>query len=251
LLLKEFGEYQVLLTTHDRIWFEHFQDIRARCGVSANYVNKVIHKWTIDEGPDLREPKEERERLSELLREAPPEEIASMAGRLFEHTLQELRYNLALSVRAKRSERYEIGELWPPFYKKMREDYPSFYARTKSTLESLDLNWPIRNWIGGHSNDWAKLASRADAVQFGEAVAGLFDAVFCPRCRKFITPSNAPIGQLSCPRGELSYPAPGRGGAVVMDRAELAKQSDSALRDARFDTNLYFEQKRADLSREQ
>jgi hypothetical protein len=251
LLLEEFADYQVFLTTHDRIWFEHFQDIQARCGVSANYVNKVIHNWTIAGGPDLREPKEERERLRELLRDGSPEEIASMAGRLFEHTLQEMRYSLKLSVRAKRSERYEIGELWPPFYKKMREDYPTFYARTKSTLESLNLNWPIRNWIGGHSNDWAKLAPRADAVQFGEAVAGLFDAVFCARCRKFIAPSSAPIGQLSCPRGELAYPAPGREEAVVMDRGELAKQSDAALRDAHFDTNLYFEQKRAERSREQ
>ncbi len=251
LLLEEFGDYQVFLTTHDRIWFEHFQDIQARCGVSANYVNKVIHNWTIADGPDLREPKEERERLRELLRDGRAEEIASMAGRLFEHTLQEMRYNLRLSVRAKRSERYEIGELWPSFYKKMREDYPTFYARTKSTLESLNLNWPIRNWIGGHSNDWAKLASRADAVQFGEAVADLFDAIFCARCRKFITPSTAPIGQLSCPRGELAYPAPGREEAVVTDRGALAKQSDAVLRDAHFDTNLYFEQKRAERSREQ
>ena len=67
LLLKEFSDYQVLLTTHDRIWFEHFQDIQARCRVSANYVNKVIHKWTIEEGPDLREPKDERDRLKELV----------------------------------------------------------------------------------------------------------------------------------------------------------------------------------------
>jgi energy-coupling factor transporter ATP-binding protein EcfA2 len=251
LLLEEFADYQVFLTTHDRIWFEHFQDIQAGCRVSANYVNKVIHNWTIADGPDLREPKEERERLRELLRDGSPEEIASMAGRLFEHTLQEMRYSLRLSVRAKRSERYEIGELWPAFYKKMREDYTTFYAGTKSTLESLNLNWPIRNWIGGHSNDWAKLAPRADAVKFGEAVVGLFDAVFCHRCRKFIAPSSAPIGQLSCPRGELAYPAPGREEAVLIDRAELAKQSDAALRDAIFDTNLYFEQKRAERSREQ
>ncbi len=251
LLLKEFSEYQVLLTTHDRIWFEHFQDIQSRCGVSANYINKTIFNWTIERGPDLREPKDERDRLKELLKDASAEEIASMAGRLLEHILQEMRYGLSLSVQAKRSERYEIGELWPPFYKKMRGDYPTFYAATKSTLESLNLNWPIRNWVGGHSNDWAKLASRADAVQFGEAVAALFDAVFCPQCRKFIAPSNAPIGQLSCPRGERVYPAPGKQAVAVTDRAELVKESDAVLRGAHFDTKLYFEQKRAEISKEQ
>jgi hypothetical protein len=251
LLLEEFAGYQVFLTTHDRIWFEHFQDIQSRCGVSANYVNKVIHKWTIDEGPDLREPQDERDRLKELMADGSPEEIASMAGRLLEHILQEMRYSLSLSVQAKRSERYEIGELWPPFHKAVRKNYQTFFTQTRAVLDSLDLNWPVRNWVGAHFNEWAKHTSRQDTVQFGEAVAGLFDAVFCPRCRKFITPSNAPIGQLSCRCGTLIYPAPGKGAAVEVDRIRLVKESEAALRDARFDTNLYFEQKRADLSREQ
>jgi hypothetical protein len=251
LLLKEFGEYQVLLTTHDRIWFEHFQDIQARCGVSANYVNKVIHKWTIEEGPDLREPQDERDRLKELLMDGASEDLASMAGRLLEHILQEMRYNLSLSVQAKRSERYEIGELWPPFQKAVRKNYPTFYAQTRLWLDSLDFNWPVRNWVGAHFNEWAKHTSRQETVEFGGAVAGLFDAVFCPQCRKFITPSNAPIGQLSCRCGALIYPAPGKNAAAVVDRISLVKESEAALRDARFDTKLYFEQKRADMSREQ
>jgi hypothetical protein len=251
LLLKEFSGYQVFLTTHDRIWYEHFQDIQARCGVLANYVNKVIHNWTIVGGPDLREPKEERERLKELMTDGSPEEIASMAGRLLEHILQEMRYSLSLSVQAKRSERYEIGELWPPFYKAVRKNYQTFYAQTRTVLDSLDVNWPVRNWVGAHFNEWARRTSRQETVRFGEAVAGLFDAVFCLQCRKFITPSNAPMGQLSCRCGTLIYPAPGREAAVVVDRRELVKESEAALRDALFDTNLYFEQKRADLSREQ
>ncbi|MHB8654051.1 MAG: AAA family ATPase [Terriglobia bacterium] len=252
LLLKEFSEYQILLTTHDRIWFEHFQDIQARCRVSANYVNKVIHKWTIDEGPDLREPKDERDRVNKLLEDGTAGEIASMAGRLLEHILQEMRYGLSLSVHAKRSERYEIGELWPPFYKKVRQDYPTFYVQIKIILDAIDLNWPIRNWVGAHFNEWTKHASREETVRFGEAVAGLFDAVYCPQCRKFITPSITPLGQLSCRcPGGLIYPAPGGKGAAVVDRAELVKESDAALRDARFDTSLYFEQKRAETSREQ
>jgi hypothetical protein len=252
LLLNDFNDYQVLLTTHDRIWYEHFIDIQARCGVSANYTNKVIHKWTIDEGPDLREPEDERELLQELLtKDRSAGEITSTAGRLLEHILQEMRYSLSLSVRAKRSERYEIGELWPPFYKTARKNYPTFYAKVRGLLDALDLNWTIRNWVGGHFNEWAKRASNDEAAEFGQAVAELFDSVFCPQCRKFITPSNTPIGQLACPRGELIYPAPGRKEGVLVDRSELAKQLDGALRDASFDTNIYFENKRTETTREQ
>ncbi len=249
MLLREFPDYQMLLTTHDRIWFEHFRDIQARCGLTANFVNKVIHKWTIDEGPDLREPEDERERLRTLLIGASSVEIAAMAGRLLEHMLQEMRYSMSLSVHAKPSERYEIGDLWPAFYKTAKK-YVSFYAQAGRCLDSLDVSWPIRNWVGAHFNDWAKGVSRTSAVQFGEAVTGLFDLVFCAECRRFIMPSVAPIGQLSCRCGALTYPAPGREKVVVLDRVKLAKQSDGVLRDARFDTTLYFEQKRADRARE-
>ena len=67
LLLSRFRDYQIFLTTHDRIWFEHLRDIQARCGVAQNFVNKVIHKWSIDEGPDLREPEEEDSALDRLM----------------------------------------------------------------------------------------------------------------------------------------------------------------------------------------
>ncbi len=140
LLLTDFSNYQVLLTTHDRIWFEHLRDIQARCSVSANYVDKVIHKWTIDEGPDLREPEDERNRLSQLATDGSSGEIASMAGRLLEHMLQEMRYSLSLSLQAKRSERYEIGELWPPFYRTVKKTYPFFYAQAARWLDSLNIN---------------------------------------------------------------------------------------------------------------
>jgi hypothetical protein len=250
LLLREFSDYQVLLTTHDRIWFEHFRDIQTRCGVPANFVNKVIHKWTIDEGPDLREPQDERDRLKTLVIDGSSSEIAAMAGRLLEHTLQEMRYSLSLSIQAKRGERYEIGELWPPFYKAVKKSYPSFYDQAARWLDSLDVNWPIRNWVGVHRNEWANRAPRTSAVQFAEGVIGLFDLVFCPQCRRFIRPSTAPLGQLSCPGGELIYPAPGREKVGELDRARLAKESDGALRDAHLDTTMYFEQKRIETTRE-
>jgi hypothetical protein len=250
LLLREFSDYQILLTTHDRIWYEHLRDIQARCGVSANFINKVIHNWTLDEGPDLREPEDEHDRLKRLLADGSASEIASMAGRLLEHTLQEMRYSVSLSVQAKPSERYEIGDLWPSFYRAARK-YASFYAQAGRWLDSLDVNWPIRNWVGAHFNDWANRAPRSSAVEFAEAVIGLFEAVSCAKCRRFITPSVAPLGQLSCRCGNLIYPAPGKEKLLVSDRIKLAQESDGALRDARLDTTVYFEQKRIEATREQ
>jgi DNA repair exonuclease SbcCD ATPase subunit len=250
LLLQDFRDYQVLLTTHDRIWFEHMRDIQARCRVANNFINKVIHKWTIDEGPDLREPEDERREIAHLISEGSGKEIAVMAGRLLEHILQEMRYSLRLSVQAKRGEQYEIGDLWPSFYATVKKDYPSLYSHARATLDALDVRWPVRNWIGAHHNQWAQNVSRSTAIDFARAVSDLYDLVFCGSCRRFISPSATPLGQLSCRCGEKIYPAPGKEAVRPKTRAELIKETEGVLRDARLDTELYLTWKREESGRE-
>ncbi|GEM_PF-5689045 len=250
LLLQEFKDYQILLTTHDRIWFEHLRDIQARCRVANSFINKVIHKWSIDEGPDIREPEEERKDIDPLISEGSVEEIAAKSGRLLEHILQEMRYSLRLSVRAKRGEQYEIGDLWPAFYATVKRDYPTLYSQAHLILDALDIRWPVRNWIGAHRNNWARNIPRDTAVDFAKAVRDLFDLVFCATCRMFIVPSATPLGQLACRRGEKIYPAAGKDAVRPKTREELIKETEGALRNARLDTNLYLAWKRAEAGRE-
>lgn len=250
MLLSEFGDYQIFLTMHDRIWFEHLRDIQARCGVAQTFVNKVIHKWTIEEGPDLREPEDERQAVDRLIRDGSSEEIAVMAGRLLEHILQEMRYGLRLSVQARRGEQYEIGELWPVFYASMKKDYPAFYERERTILEALDVRWSVRNWVGAHWNTWARNVSRNTAIEFAEAVRDLFDRVFCASCGRFITPSVTPLGQLACRCGGRIYAAPGKEAVPPKKREDLVRATQGAFHDARLDTVRYFEWKRAEAGRE-
>lgn len=250
LLLSEFRDYQILLTTHDRIWFEHLRDIQARCGVSQAFVNKIIHKWNIEEGPDLREPEDERQAIDRLISEGSPEQIAVMAGRLLEHILQEMRYALRLSVQAKRGEQYEIGELWPAFYSTIKKDYPNLYQQSRQALDALEVRWPVRNWIGAHWNTWARNVSRNTATEFAGAVRALFDIVFCTSCRRFIAPSATPLGQLACRCGARIYPAAGKEAVHPKSREDLVRDTRGALRDARLDTARYFEWKRAEARRE-
>lgn len=250
LILKKFGDYQILLTTHDRIWYEYLRDIQARCRVKGEFLNKVIHKWTIEEGPDIREPEEERKRLDQLLSSKRASQIAVEAGRLLEHVLQEMRYSIRLSVQAKRGELYEIGEIWPAFYSMLRKSYPGFYEKCGGILDSLDIRWPIRNWIGAHFNQWASRISRKEVVEFGHKVGKLFDCVFCNDCRRFIEPSMTPAGQLSCRCGDLIYPVPGKKPLKPLRREELVELTKGAFRNARLSTKLYFKWERAEKERE-
>lgn len=250
LILREFADYQIFLTTHDRIWFEHLRDIQARCRVPNNFVNKVIHEWTLEEGPDIREPEHEREEIDQVIAEGPAEEIASMAGRLLEHILQEMRYSLRLSVPARPGEQYEIGDLWPSFYKTMRTEYKTFYARATDVLDALDVRWPLRNWIGAHRNTWARNVPRTAAKEFAEAVKMLFDQIFCSECRRFVSPSPVPLGQLACQCGSKIYSAYGKDAVKPKSREDLVRETKGFLRHAQLDTKLHFAWKREEIGRE-
>jgi energy-coupling factor transporter ATP-binding protein EcfA2 len=246
LLLREFKDYQLLVTTHDRIWFEHLRDIQARCRVANSFINKIIHKWSIDDGPDISEPEDERTDLERLLAGGSAHEIAAMAGRLFEHLLQEMRYSLRLSVEAKRGEQYEIGDLWPALYKAVRKNYPTLYNAGHQVLEALDVRWPVRNWIGAHWNQWAQNIPRTDAIEFAGAVKELFDVLFCSSCRRFVSPSATPLGQLACRCGKKVYAAPGKQAVLPKTRADLVKETQGAFREAGLDTTLYLAWKSAE-----
>lgn len=246
LLLKEFSDYQILLTTHDRIWFEHLRDIQSRCRVANRFVNKIIHKWTIDDGPDLREPEDERNDLGLRLLNGEPKDIASTAGRLLEHVLQEMRYNFRLGIGARRGELYEIGDLWPAFEAEIRKNYPSLYQVAKEPLDALNVRWPLRNWVGAHFNEWAARVSGESSIDFGKAVAELFDSLFCVECRRFVEPSATPLGQVACRCGARLYPAPGKKGIPPGPRSEIVAATRGVLKDARLDTSIYLELKEAE-----
>lgn len=250
ILLTEFSDFQILLTTHDRIWFEHLRDIQNRCGVAQNFVNKTIYSWTIDEGPDLREPEDEERRLREILQNGQPYEIAALSGRLLEHILQEMRYSLRLPVPAKAGELYEIGDLWPPFYREVKRNYSTLYSKAQQTLDALDVSWPLRNWIGAHFNRWALNVPLSVAREFGNAVLSLFQFLFCPDCRRYITPSSTPLGQIACKCGHLIYAAPGRKNQPTTGRDEVISGTAGALKDAKLTSEQHLAWKRAERSHE-
>ena len=87
-------------------------------------------------------------------------------------------------------------------------------------------------------------------MEFGRAVADLFDSVFCKESRRFVEPSVTPAGQLACRDGELIYPVPGKEAVELLRREQLVEMTKGAFRDAELTTDLYFEWKSAEMARE-
>ena len=53
LLIEDFGDYQLLITTHDAIWYDEICAAQKAYGVDGNYRNIDIVKWTIENGPQI------------------------------------------------------------------------------------------------------------------------------------------------------------------------------------------------------
>ena len=227
-LVEESKDYQVILTTHDRILFEHIKDLQGRHGASARFVNREIISWDLDSGPDLHEPQDQISTLRGLLSGPDGPAIASAAGRVLEGILREMRFRLDLSVQAKRDERYEIGDIWPAFLATAKRGFPGLYASGGPTFDALDVRWPLRNWIGAHFNEWARMIPLSEARRFGLAVTELFDLVYCSDCHEFLSQSRFPRKQLACRGGHrvLGEAAPD----VPVDRPAVAQAVRGVLR---------------------
>jgi hypothetical protein len=215
LLMQQFQDYQQLITTHDAIYFEHLRGLQGRLRGAGAYSNRQILDWSIDEGPNVLEPHDDAEHLRSGLAHAPAYELAVGAGRMLEFLLQEMRFILELSIPAKRGERYEIGQMWPSFYRTVEREYPAFYSATSETLSALDSQWHLRNIQGAHFNNFAANIPRDGAVAFSRRVLDLFDKSYCVQCRKFVQPGRVPRGTLGCPASHIVY--------VTTDPAEVVE----------------------------
>ena len=185
-LLKEFSEnHQIIITTHNRLWFEWIVQLQNRQGIRQNFINKQILDWSLGRGPQIIDMEGDFAYLMCNKNKLHHEYTAPIAGRLFESILQELRYSLKLAVEAKRDEKYTIGDLWPKFMSSVRKHIKYLWAEIEPLCNTLNDSKVIRNWET-HSTEWAKELSRDEAMLFIETVMNLYEKVYCTDCSCFI-----------------------------------------------------------------
>jgi len=111
-LLSEFiGKFQLVITTHNRLWYEWLRQLQRSRGVAHCFVNERILSWSLGDGPELIQLMQDYEYVKSHQDDSGHEFVVPIAGRLLEHTLQQLRYTLKLAIPAEPNERYTIGDI--------------------------------------------------------------------------------------------------------------------------------------------
>jgi len=199
LLASEFSDYQLIITTHDRLWARELKTALPQ----ARFYH--LKPWDFERGTECHQtPISDWEYYVQQANNNRPQDAIAGAGRNLEKFLYQMRNNLGLAVPAKPNEDYTIGDLYGPFFKWVRQhsiqrrDWPEFDTDLRAMKEELDEVWRLRNWSGAHFNPWAANVTRAEAVSFLAAIKNLVDAFSCPVCHGLVT-YNKQTQRLLCP----------------------------------------------------
>jgi hypothetical protein len=202
LIFEEFRDHQLIITTHDPIWYRHLCQKAQKSPRRFTYHR--IGGWTLAEGPKWGDHLADYEWLSSkhgIL--ASPHERAAKAGRLLEELLQNCcdRTGTAVPFRIKGD--YTVDPLWVALYKKAKGN-KGFMDKAAPTLAEIDQTREARNF-GAHWNAWSQQLTQKEADRFVRAVLSLRELVFCADCIDFFNEIDELEELWACKKLHLRY----------------------------------------------
>jgi hypothetical protein len=199
LIFEQFGDHQIMITTHDPIWFEQLKT--AAWAKNRKLRPLRIATWSVKTGPVWGDHRSDVQWLrSPDANTSLPADRVIRAGRVLEEMGQILCNNLNVSVPFRRDGRYTIDPLWSNF-KTAALKHKAFATAAQGAgdcINKIEQLRAYRNWVGAHWNEWAQQLTPAEADAFAGAVMALHGLVFCAGCGEFIQRIGSIEGLWSC-----------------------------------------------------
>jgi hypothetical protein len=190
-ILREFSDWQVIITVHDRLWKSQLCDLFRRN--NHVFIESEIVRWSFSNGPTIfNTSKNIDDLLLEAVEAGQVVNICSQAGLLLEEICDKLSWILPTSVTRRKEDKYTLGDLWPGIYKTLKK------TNMKSIIDEIDKRLHLRNLVGAHYNEWAGSVSLQEAESFAEAVLQLFWHVRCNSCFRWIEPLGSQSKHWAC-----------------------------------------------------
>ena len=199
LLFNEFGNHQLLITTHDYIWFEELCAHQRAHKRGHLFVNLQILDWSLDGGIRLDRYKPRWERIKEKLDDADKTGAAAEARKTLEWFLYEMGITIETRVALRRDVRYTVNDLYTPFVRRVKKLVPSVYQSNAEIFQNLETNSIFGNLLA-HNNPRAGNASLTEVRSFASAVKALHDLFFCDQCGRFVD-YHCSAREIKCRRG--------------------------------------------------
>ncbi len=196
-ILREFKQWQLIVTVHDRLWREQLQKLFQDAGMPLAAIE--LHGWTFDAGSHVGQPlRDPSAALRTVASTRDPAAICALAGRLLEQICDVLSWTIPVRVQRRRDDRYTLEDLWPGVKSALRN---SSVAPSIQQTEGLRH---LRNLVGAHHNEWAQTVTLSEANRFAAAVLDLFGHTWCSVCTGWIQFAGQGVLRCSCGATELT-----------------------------------------------
>ncbi|GGN64787.1 hypothetical protein GCM10012285_67110 [Streptomyces kronopolitis] len=183
LVIRDFRDWQLLITVHDRLWRNQLRDIFQRVGHPL--VEAEIRQWDFEGGPHVfTAGADPSQSLRSAMESADPFLVCGVAGRLLEQICDRLSWTIPISVKRKRGDAYTLADMWPGIVKALKR------TPSANLLTRVDRWVHLRNAAGAHYNEWADGVTWTEAELFGYAVLEFYDQVHCDSCNQWVERSG-------------------------------------------------------------
>ncbi|MFB6838850.1 AAA family ATPase [Streptomyces sp. NPDC056361] len=179
LTVREFKDWQLIVTVHDRLWRNQLRDIFQRAGHPS--VDVEIKKWDYIWGPSvISGGVDPASSLESLMNGSDPFAVCGVAGRLLEQICDRLSWTVPISVKRKREDAYTLADMWPGIKKELKN------TTCAEVITQVDRWSHLRNAIGAHYNEWAEGVTWLEAEAFGKSVLDFYQQVHCASCGQWV-----------------------------------------------------------------
>lgn len=174
LLLEEFSDFQIILTTHDEHWSKVFQStVEGRCEL-RKWIFKRIVRWSVETGPESAAYEGTRDWIELNLNEDSYRELGGPLRLVFEDFLKRVGDKIELDVRYHVDGRYTAGDfttagIQNKILRKLVAVNPSAEAEIKQDLQRVFGTGDLTNVLS-HDNPARLEVTLNEAKDF---VAGL------------------------------------------------------------------------------
>lgn len=180
MIKEQFHDYQIIITTHDRLWWEQLSN--SFRSAKGQFIPIKLISYPELKGHIISD--QESNIKIELSDNIETEKIASTISLLMEEICYYLSLNIEISVIRKKDDKYNLGDIWPGLQKKLK------HTEIYEIVAELNDFLLYRNIMGAHFNEWAMNIPRTDIIQYAKLVENLFQSTYCSNCGNWIKKSN-------------------------------------------------------------
>jgi len=209
LLLSQFGDKQLVLTTHDGVWYEQLCASQRAYGVDGKFKNLTIVDWYRDTGPIIRPYKPRWEVIQEKVASGDKRGAGNEGRQYLEWILAKICVSTDTHIppKALEGQQYQVGDLLAPAKRRVEElvrDDDPIKARILEKFRNLEATIIMGNLLS-HNNILAEQVSIEEVRSFCNCVHELHSVFMCPDCGHLINYYRN-LGILRCSNSRCNNP---------------------------------------------